>query len=161
VPDISITQPFSAYSAVVRAEWLDYNNHMNDSAYAVVCTEANEILLDDLGLGAEYRQATGSGMYTVEAHIRFVKEVGSKDSLRAETLVVDADSKRLRVHTTILVQDGSDVCTGEYMYLHVNQGTGRVTPFPADRYSAVNAIYVAHQHIDRPRHLGRGISFSR
>lgn len=161
VADFLTNQPYSAYSAAVRAEWLDYNNHMNDSAYSVVCTEANEVLLEYLGLSAAYRKATGSGMYTVEAHIRFLREVGSSDILRAETLVVDADSKRLRVHTTILVQDGTDVCTGEYIYLHVNQGSGRVIPFPDDRYSAVQAVYVAHQNIARPQHLGRGISFSR
>lgn len=154
-------RPFADYRTGVRAEWLDYNGHMNDSAYAVVCTEANERLLDVLGVGAAYREATGCAMYTVEAHLRYLGEVGPDAELHAETLVVAADTKRLRVHTTVFDGDDALVLTGEYMFLHVDQDTGQVAPFPPDRGAAVQAALAAHEVLERPAHLGLGVGAPR
>ncbi len=153
-------RPFGGYDSGVRAEWLDYNGHMTDSAYGVVCSEANERLLDALDLGAAYRAATGSAMYTVEAHLRYLQEVGPGAKLYAETLVVAADTKRLRVHTTILADDGVPVLTGEYLFLHVDD-SGRVAPFPSERSAAVQAVLSAHEALDRPAHLGLGVGAPR
>ncbi|MEO5653510.1 MAG: thioesterase family protein [Marmoricola sp.] len=158
--EIRAGHPFTAYRTKVRPEWLDYNGHVNDSAYAVICTEANELLLEDLGLSETYRSSTGCSLYTVEAHLRYLGEVGPAAELRAETFVVEADSKRLRVHTTLYVADQA-VLTGEHLYLHVDQSTGRVTPFPADRGEVVGSTLAAHAGLDRPPHLGLGVGAPR
>lgn len=151
---------FAAYRGRVRPEWLDYNGHMNDSAYGVVCSQANELLLEALGVGEAYRAATGCSMYTVEAHLRYLGEVGPDDVLEAETMVVDADAKRLRVHTTVCTGEGP-VCTGEYLFLHFDQRAGRVADFPADRRAGVEALRSAHASLDRPAHLGLGVGAAR
>ncbi|MGH3445535.1 MAG: thioesterase family protein [Nocardioidaceae bacterium] len=148
---------FHGYTTAVRPEWLDYNGHMNDSAYAVVCTEANEMLLDALGLSADYQARTRQAMYTVEAHLRYLDEVGPEAQLRAESLLVDASSKRIRVHTTVLREDDQPVLTGEYLFLHVDQSVGKVVPIPPDRARAVTAMAAAHAGMPRPEHLGLGI----
>jgi acyl-CoA thioester hydrolase len=150
--------PFTAYRAPVRAEWVDYNGHLNDSAYAVVCAQANELLLDALGVGAAYRAATGCSTYTVEAHLRFLAEVGAGAELHAESVLVAADGKRLRVHTTLLDAADTPVLTGEYLYLHVDGAAGRVVPFPPDRAAAVAAMLAEHAAVPRPAHLGSGIT---
>lgn len=149
--------PFRGYRTRVRPEWLDYNGHMNDSAYAVVCTEANEMLLDALGVGAAYRATTGCAMYTVEAHLRYLREVGADAELHADTVLVDAGAKRLRVHTTVFDRDEEPVLTGEYMFLHMDTGAGKVTAFPPDRDAVVRATLAAHAEISRPPHLGLGV----
>jgi len=153
-----VTGPFAAYRAKVRPEWIDYNGHLNDSAYAVVCAQANELLLDALGVGAAYREATGCSTYTVEAHLRFLAEVRADGELRAESVLVAADDKRLRVHTTLLDARDVPVLTGEYLYLHVDGAAGRVVPFPADRAQAVATMLAEHAALPRPAHLGAGIS---
>ena len=59
--------------------------------------------------------------------------------LHADVLPVDADAKRLRLHTT--VWNGEEaVLTGEYLFLHVDQDGGRVTPFPEDRAEAIAEV---------------------
>lgn len=151
------SSPFRGYTTTVHPEWLDYNGHMNDSAYAVVCTEANEVLLEALGLSADYQAATQHAMFTVEAHLRYLDEVGPDARLRAETLLVDASSKRVRVHTTVLRDGDHPVLTGEYLFLHVDQRAGKVVPMPPDRERAVTEMAQAHAEIPRPGHLGRGI----
>ncbi len=154
-------QPFAEYHTSTRPEWLDYNAHMNDSAYAVVCTEANELLLDALGVSAAYREATGCAMFTVEAHLRYLGEVGPDAELHAETLIVAADTKRIRLHTTVFNRDEAPVLTGEYMFLHVDQATGQVTPFPPGQDAVIQSGLAAHESLDRPTHLGLGVGARR
>jgi len=121
---------YASFSTPVRADWVDYNGHLTDWAYAVLCSMANEELLDALDLGAAYRARTGCAMYTVEAHLRYVAEVGSDATVRA-TSTYEADAKRLRVRTTLLDDAGGEVLTAEHVYLHVDTAAARVTPFPA------------------------------
>jgi acyl-CoA thioesterase FadM len=148
--------PYARYRTEVREEWIDYNGHLHDAGYAIVLSEANETLLDDLGLSESYRMKTGRGMYTVESHIRYLAEVGRGDVLQAASLLVSADLKRIRVHTLLTSGDGTPVATGEHLYLHVAADSG-VTVMPADRWAAVEALLHAHASLDRPAHLGRGI----
>lgn len=135
--------PPGSYQTVVREEWLDYNGHMNDAYYAFVCGAASEVLLDALGLGAAYQRDTGRTTYTVESHIRYLAEARSGDVLHALSVLAAADPKRLRVRHHITGPAG-DVATGEYLYLHVNQATGRVEPMAADRWAVVSAVLAEH-----------------
>ena len=150
--------PFAAYTRRVRDEWVDYNGHLADWAYSVVCAEANEVFLDHLGVSASYRERTGCTTYTVESHLRYLAEVRAGAVLRAETVLVGADAKRLRVHTAVLDEQGGEVLTGEYLFLHVDQAAGRVVPFPPDRAEAVERVRLAHAGWPRPPHLGVAIA---
>jgi acyl-CoA thioesterase FadM len=158
VPDPAApAAPFARYRTEVRGEWIDYNGHLNDAGYAVVLSEANEALLAHLGLSEDYRAGTGQAMYTVESHIRYLAEAKRGDVIHAASLLVSADSKRLRLHTVLCRDDGTPVATGEYLYLHVGTAAGGVTAMPPDRWAAVSALLSAHASLDRPGHIGRGI----
>ena len=151
-----MTAPFHAPPMPVREEWLDYNGHVTDSAYAVLCAAANEAYLEHLGVSADYQARTGCTTYTVEAHLRFLAEVSRGQTVDADVLLVDADAKRLRLHTTLRV-DGTDVLTGEYLFLHVDQGAGGVRPWPDDRDEVIQREREQHAAVERPAHLGRGV----
>ena len=155
-----MTTVFHAPPMPVREEWLDYNGHVTDSAYAVLCAAANEAYLEHLGISADYQARTGCTTYTVEAHLRFLAEVSRGQVVDADVQLVDADAKRLRLHTTLRVGD-VDVLTGEYLFLHVDQGTGGVAPFPPDRAEVLAAEKAAHAEAPRPAHLGRGVGAPR
>src|SRR5262252_1532465 len=87
--------PFARYTTEIRHEWIDYNGHLNDAGYAVVLSEANEVLLACLDLSADYRARTGRAMYTVECHIRYLNECRLGDVLAAASFLVSGDVKRL------------------------------------------------------------------
>ena len=162
MPDLaSETGPYVQYRTEVRAEWIDYNGHLHDAGYAIVLSEANEALLAHLGLSEAYQAATGRAMYTVESHIRYLAEASRGDVIEAESLLVSADAKRLRVHTLLRRAGGVAVATGEYLYLHVDQAAGGVTAMPPDRWAAVSALLSAHAPLDRPGHLGGGVGAGR
>jgi len=149
--------PYARYRTEVREEWIDYNGHLHDAGYAIVLSEANEVLLAHLGLSEDYQAETGRALYTVESHIRYLAEAKRGDVIEAESLLVSADAKRLRLHTLLRRGDGTPVATGEYFYLHVDQAAGGVTAMPPERRLAVDALLSAHAPLDRPAHLGRGI----
>jgi acyl-CoA thioester hydrolase len=149
-------EAFTAYREQVRPEWLDYNGHLNDASYAIVLTIAHELLLEHLGLSAAYRESHQASMFTVEMHLRYVAEVNAGQTLTASTLVVEADSKRLRLHSD-LYADGELAATGECLYLHVDTVAGRTTPIPEDRQARVDALRDAHSGLPRPVHLGLGV----
>jgi len=155
-----MSAPFHAPPMPVREEWLDYNGHVTDSAYAVLCAAANEAYLEHLGVSADYQSRTGCTTYTVEAHLRFLSEVSRGQTVDADVLLVDCDAKRLRLHTTLRVGD-VDVLTGEYLFLHVDQGVGGVAPFPPDVAEVLDAERAAHAGVLRPAHLGRGVGAPR
>jgi len=141
--DTVVTVPFRDFACVAPASAVDYNGHLNDAAYAQVLTDANEQFLDALGLSAAYRESTGCSMYTVEITVKFLHEVNGGDIVRAESWVASADSKRLRVATTLLVGD-TPVATGDSLYLHVDTRVGKVSPFPADRADLLARVEKAH-----------------
>jgi acyl-CoA thioester hydrolase len=139
--DSTVAVPFTEFSCGVPATAIDYNGHLNDAAYAQVLTDANELFLDALGLGAEYRERTGCAMYTVEITIKFLHEVNATDTITAESRVASHDSKRLRVHSTLKVDD-TDVATGDSLYLHVDTKAGKVAAFPDDRAAVLASVQV-------------------
>ena len=153
--------PYERYRTKVPEEWIDYNGHLNDAGYAIVLSEANEVLLAHLGLSEAYRVDTGRAMYTVESHIRYLAEARRGDVIEAASLLVSADAKRMRMHTLLRRGDGVPIATGEYFYLHVDQAAGGVTAMPPDRWAAVDALLSAHASLERPEHLGRGIGAAR
>jgi acyl-CoA thioester hydrolase len=148
--------PFTAYRRQVRPEWLDYNGHLNDASYAIVLSEAHELVLESLELSAEYRTSHQASMFTVETHIRYLAECSDGQTLTAATLLVDADRKRVRLHSEVFA-DGVLAATGECLYVHVDTSLGHSAPLPDDRQARVDAMREAHAGLPRPAHLGLGV----
>ena len=130
---------YAGWSGAVEPEWVDYNDHMADWAYGVVCARANEAFLEHLGVSADYQRRTGCTTYTVESTLRYLAEVAPATRLRAESTLLDADAKRIRVRTVVLDEAGTRVLEGDYLFLHVDQALGRVVPFPPDRADVIAA----------------------
>jgi acyl-CoA thioesterase FadM len=149
-------RPFTAYQERVRPEWLDFNGHLPDASYATVLSDAHELLFESLGLSAAYRASHDAALFTVETHIRFLAECSAGQTLTAATVVLEADAKRMRLHSELFA-DGLLAATGESLYLHVDLATGRTAPLPADRQARVLALLAAHATLPRPAHVGLGV----
>jgi acyl-CoA thioester hydrolase len=145
----------------VPADWIDYNGHMMDAYYSVAFTEATEMLLDHVGLGAAYRAQTGSGIYTVESHICFRASIRAGEQLRYTSRLLGYDSRRLHVFHQILLGSGVEAATSELMFLHVDLATERVTVIPAEQLAAVSALAAQHAMLPVPEAAGRSIRLRR
>jgi acyl-CoA thioester hydrolase len=138
---------FSQYETDVLGEWLDYNGHMNDAAYALVLTAANEAFLDYAEIGAGYRAKTGCTMYTVEAHIYYLAEVRATDHLTARTVIAELAAKKLQLTTTQLRTDGQEAARGEFLYLHYDQRLEKVIPFPEAVFARLQKLADLRSHL--------------
>lgn len=140
----------------LKDEWLDAYGHLNEAYYMVPFTNANWAILDHFGIGTAYFERTGGALYTVESHVRYVKEVRSPALIEIETLVFDADAKRMRV-AHIMKVDGIERATLECVMLHFDSKAGRTAPMPIEVQVALKAA----QAVDLPPWAGRGISLDK
>ena len=146
----------------VLPEWIDYNGHLMDGYYFVAFSDATEAVLRELGFGAEYRERTGSTIYTVEGHLTFRREVTVDTVLSVATQVIDFDPKRIHVvHDMVDATTGERLATAELMFLHVDQSTGKVVPMPAAQAERVAAMAAEHADLPRPPEVGRRVGIPR
>jgi betainyl-CoA thioesterase len=115
----------------VRPEWIDYNGHLSEAYYVLVFGFATDALMERTGLDEQYRTSTGCSLYTVEAHVRYLREVGPDAEMVVRTRVTELGAKKLRVAHEMFV-DGTQVATEEITALHVDTTVGRTTAFPED-----------------------------
>ncbi len=89
--------PLDVYATTVASEWVDYNGHMNDSAYAVVFSRSVDALMDRVGLDAAARRRTGQTLFTLQMMLHYFKEAKEGDALAVTCHLLEHDDKRMRV----------------------------------------------------------------
>ncbi|MFB7554760.1 thioesterase family protein [Streptomyces brevispora] len=149
----------------VRPEWIDYNGHMSEAFYVLVFGFATDRMMIETGLHSEYRERTGCSLYTVESHIRYLRDVAEGDRLAVRTRVLGADAKKTRFTHELYVlgpdaqedaepgPDAEPVATTELLALHVDQQAGRTVPFPDQVRECLTALTEA-----APSWAGRSIT---
>jgi len=153
--------PFAAHAETVRPEWIDYNGHMNVAYYVLVFDHATDALFDALGLGAAYRQATDRTLFAVESHILYEHEMALDAPIRVESRVLGVDGKRLHFgHEMFHGTAGWRAATIELMAIHVDLGTRRTSPFPAERRPMLDAAATAHARLPAADWTGRHIQLA-
>lgn len=135
----------------VRPEWIDYNGHLSEAYYVLVFGFATDALMDRAGMGAGYRERTGCSLYTVEAHVRYLREVPPDAELEVRTRVVAVGAKKVRLCHEMWLE-GVLRATEEVMALHVDQVNGGTVPFPEE----VAALLEAEAG-EAPDYAGRAI----
>lgn len=155
------TRPLRLFEGVVDAAWVDYNGHMTESRYLHVFAVATDALLTLVGIDADYL-SRGLSAYTVETHIRHLREVSGLEPISVETQILAADEKRAHVfHTLTRGGDGAVLATGEQMLLHVDTQAGRAIAWQEPAATRVAAAAAAHAHLPPPEGAGRAIAMQR
>ena len=150
-----ITTPLELFRCDVEPDWVDYNNHMTESAYLTAFGWASDALFRYIGDDEQYR-AAGHSFYTVETHINYLREVASNHSLRFTTTIVGLDDKRLHIyHEMFDAGTGELVAATEQMLLHVDTNVGRPTPIAGGPARALGAIREVHRRMPAAKYLGR------
>ena len=120
------------YRSTVDAAWIDYNGHMRDGYYAVLASASIDALMDDLGIDAAYRQREHCTLYTLEMHLRLLREIKRDDGLLLESFLLDFDAKRMQLLISIgIAREPEPAAAVDVMLMHVQQGESvRSAPFP-------------------------------
>lgn len=152
----------TCYRTTVHPEWVDYNGHMNDAAFAGVFSEATDALIDWLGLGAESRVEHAYTVFTLETHIRYLAQAYEAQPLAVDVRLVDHDAKRLHVLMTLReANDDTALATGELMLMGIDTTVERPAPFPDAVAERVSELHRCYGHDEWPADAGRGIGIRR
>ena len=85
------------YDTVVASDWVDYNGHMNDAAYALVFSRATDALMDRIGLDAAARKSSGRTLYTLQVMLHYLQEASEGAPLFVACQLLEHDDKRMRI----------------------------------------------------------------
>lgn len=141
------------YHTIVIDDWIDYNDHLSEAFYVLIFGYATDAVMDQIGLGPEGRTATGSSLYTVEAHIRYLQEVTLGTEVSVRSRIVGAGTKKLHLAHE-MIAGARLVATGEILALHVAGEPAAARPFPAGVAERITDLLDTGP---RPDWLGRSI----
>jgi acyl-CoA thioester hydrolase len=150
--------PLMLHRAAVLPDWVDYNGHMSEAYYVLVFGHATDAFLDHIGIDDATRRRTRTSLYTVEAHIHYLREAHAGDALRVETRVLGHDAKRVHLyHAMMREPDEALLSSTELMLLHVDTAAGRTAPIPPLALARLAAVAGAQATLPRPSYAGRSI----
>ncbi|KIQ00035.1 MULTISPECIES: thioesterase family protein [Pseudomonas] len=146
------------YRTAVQADWVDYNGHLRDAYYLLICSFATDGLMELLGLDEAGRARTAHTLYTLECHLNFLAEVKLGVGVQVRSQLLGHDRKRLHIHHLIeRCDDGQTVAESEQMLMNIDTASGRSAPF--DEQVARRVAELADSQRDMPRsaYVGRVI----
>lgn len=156
-----MAKPLHLYDAVVLKDWVDYNGHMNDAAYAIPFSRAIDALMDRVGLDEAGRKATNHTIYTLAMQVRYHHEVKEGAALKVSGQIIEMDLKRLRLYEFMHDEEGTLLATSEQLLASVDQAGPKIAPFPDTVLAKLQAIYAEHQTLPLPDDAGQGIALKR
>lgn len=145
----------------VPEEWVDYNGHMNDAAYAKLFSWAVDGLIEGVGADEEFRSRHSYSIYTLEAHICYLRETYRGESLRVYGQLLDWDEKRMHLFFSMEDSAGRELATSEQMIMGVDTAAGRGAPFPDEIRRRIEALAEEDRSKPRPPRAGRRIGIRR
>ena len=153
-----LSRPLRLHTARVAPEWTDFNNHMTESRYLQVFGDATDALLRFVGVDGDYL-AAGHSYYTVETHIRHLREAAGEEPLAVSTRVLGCDEKRLHLfHRMSHEETDTELATAEHMLLHVDTRAARAAPAAPEVLARLRGIEDAQAGLGAPEAAGRAIA---
>ena len=144
-------------STPVQPEWIDYNEHMTEYCYLKLFGEATDVVLANIGAGADY-VAAGHSWYTVETHIRHLGQSRLGEPIEVRTRVLAADAKRLHLfHEMVSLKQDAVIASAEHMLVHVEAAAEKSAPAPQAMQDAALALVAAQTDLPSPEGMGRQI----
>ncbi len=117
--------------ARVDPSWVDIYGHMNMAFYVKLFDDLGHDILSEYGLGKRYTHDFGFGLFTIEANIRYLKEILADAPLTVSLKIGKADGKRLWTSLDMRhAEEGYVAATMEQLAINVSLITRRAVPFP-------------------------------
>jgi len=150
--------------ARVAAEWLDYNGHMNDAAYATVFSRSVDALMDRIGIDSATRKSERRTLFTAQTMLHYLGEAKEGDALSVSCHLLEHDDKRLRVWLEMVSgREGERLAASEQLLLSIDQSgaKARVAPWLPQTRAALDALAKAQNGMAPAAQAGRGIALKR
>ena len=147
---------FAIHEGVVRPEWIDINGHMNVAFYVLAFDQAVDGLFAHAGITDDYIRETGGTTFAVESHVTYRQELTEGQRYRIESQVLAYDEKRVHQFQRMYhAEEDYLAATAEWMNLHVDLATRRVSPWPDFVLRALEEITAAQPRSRLPEEAGK------
>lgn len=144
------------YRGEVVPEWIDINSHMNVAYYVLAFDQGVDSAWQDFGITDDYIREQNKSTFAVEAHIMYRRELRLGDPYIVTTQVLAFDAKRLHQFQRMYhATEGYLAATAEWMNLHVNMETRRVSPWPESILGGIRGFVARHGGAAMPGDAGR------
>lgn len=154
-----VAAPFLTTVMQIEPEWIDYNGHLNMAYYNVLFDRGIDQMWLEFGIGPDYLKARNHSTFTVECHVRYLREIHLGDPVRVSIYVIAADEKRIHTFEELRhATEGWISATSENITLHVDMATRKTAPFPPDIAARIETVRRAHAAVPRPDGIGRRIA---
>ncbi|AOV07586.1 thioesterase family protein [Sporosarcina ureilytica] len=149
------------YEDHVRSEWVDYNGHMNDAAYAQAFSLAVDAFMDYIALDEKGRNKHAYTIFTLETHLCYLREANEGEKIYVTSQLLDVDEKRLHIFF-VMKNSGDDVVsTSEQMLMGIDTTHGKAAPFPKAVAAIIEKLWKADKQLETPKQVGRKIAIRR
>ncbi|WP_417669886.1 thioesterase family protein [Roseibium sp.] len=154
--------PVESQIMTVKAEWLDYNGHLNMAYYNVLFDLACDEIFARCGLGEDYAKERNASYFTAEAHVCYLRELEAGMPVVAKLQLLDLDAKRIRFYQELYhAEEGWLSATSEQLCLHIDMNARKTAPWPDDIYAELDSMLSAHKNLGLPERAGRSIAIRR
>jgi acyl-CoA thioester hydrolase len=151
--------PFLSSLMRIEPQWIDYNGHLNMAYYNVMMDRAIDELWLQLGIGPTYMKERHGSTFTVECHVRYLREIHLGDPVQVAVWLLGADEKRLHTFEELRhATDGWVSATSENMTIHIDMKTRKTASFPPDIRARIADVLASHAGIARPEGIGRKVA---
>ena len=147
----------------VASEWVDYNGHMNDAAYAIAFSRAGDALMDRIGLDSGARKRTGHTLFTLQVMLHYFKEAKEGEAFAVTCHLLEHDDKRMRLWLEMTGRGGDRLAASEQLLISValSEAGARAVPWSFETKAALEALAKAQSGLPHPSAAGAGIALKR
>ena len=159
---MTVIEGIEVHSGHVLPEWIDVNSHMNVAYYLLAFDHAVDRLWQRIGITDEYIAATRGSTFAVESHVTWQRELEEASPFVVTSQIIAFDEKRIHQFQRMYHADDHFLAaTAEWMSLHVDLNTRRVSAWSEKTISELHALSAAQQGQTRPTEVGQRMHIKR
>jgi len=137
-----------AYSAQpVPVAFEDINGHLNVRHYTGIASEGLDESLVELGIPQNWPMH-GHACFSAEHHVTYLNELRTGSTMSARVRLLGRSQRA--AHVLVYLLDDSNQrlsCVMEEIFLHIDMGTRRTAPWPADVAAALDGRIAEHAEL--------------
>jgi acyl-CoA thioesterase FadM len=125
----------------------DINGHLNVRHYTGIASEGLDESLVELGIPQNW-PTLGHACFSAEHHVTYLNELRTGSTMSARVRLLGRSERAGHVLVYLLDDTNKRLsCVMEEIFLHIDMGTRRTAPWPADVAAAIDERVAEHAHI--------------
>jgi acyl-CoA thioester hydrolase len=132
----------------IGSDMADENGHLNVRHYLTLYDEAVWEVLGLAGIGKDYSAAGVGGVFTLEQHLRYHREVHIGDTVAAAVRVLARTGRMVHLMSYLVNRTRAEVAGSlESLEVHMDLHSRRLSPFPPDAAGRLDELAAAGEYL--------------